>query len=433
MATKAMTETERILADRARYVAPGISAAPIVVARAEGARVWDVDGRSYVDFAGGIACQNTGHGFPPAVAAIHEQADRFLHQCFMVGAYEPYVEVCRRLAELSPCGSGEQRSILVNSGAEAIENAVKIARAATGRPAVIVFENAFHGRTLLTMTMTAKLVYKKGFGPFAPEVYRSPGPYPYRGVSSEAALEALEDLFRSDVDPESVACAVLEPVQGEGGFIPMPADFPRRLKELLSTHGILYVDDEVQSGVGRTGPVWAIEHYGVEPDIVVSGKSLGGGLPLAGVTGRAEVMDAVHPGGLGGTFGGSPLSCAAAAVVLDEVATPAFRARAEALGRRLRDRLDAIAATVPAVGEVRGLGPMLALELVTDRETKQPDGELAKRTTELARERGLLLLACGLHGNVVRLLPPLIDAEEDIEEGLAILEGALVDASAGTT
>jgi 4-aminobutyrate aminotransferase len=431
VATKETTETERILADRARYVARGISAAPIVVARAEGARVWDVDGRSYIDFAGGIGCQNTGHGFAPAVAAIHEQADRFLHQCFMVGAYEPYIEVCRRLAELSPCGSGEQRSILVNSGAEAIENAVKIARSATGRPAVIVFENAFHGRTLLTMTMTAKLVYKKGFGPFAPEVYRSRGPYPYRGVSSDAALEALEDLFRSDVDPESVACAVLEPVQGEGGFIPMPLDFPGRLKELLSSHGILYVDDEVQSGIGRTGPVWAIEHYGVEPDLVVSGKSLGGGLPLAGVTGRAEVMDAVHPGGLGGTFGGSPLSCAAAVEVLDEVATPAFRARADALGEHIYSRLDAVAARVAAVGEVRGLGPMLALELVSDRETKEPAGDVAKQTTELARERGLLLLACGLHGNVVRLLPPVIEAADEIEEGLAILEGALVDASAG--
>ena len=393
--------------------------------------MWDVDGRSYIDFAGGIGCQNTGHGFPPVVAAIHEQADRFLHQCFMVGAYEPYIEVCRRLAELSPCGSGEQRSILVNSGAEAIENAVKIARAATGRPAVIVFENAFHGRTLLTMTMTAKLVYKKGFGPFAPEVYRAPGPYPYRGVSSDAAIEALEDLFRSDVDPESVACAVLEPVQGEGGFIPMPGDFPGRLKRLLSSHGILYVDDEVQSGVGRTGPVWAIEHYGVEPDLVVSGKSLGGGLPLAAVTGRAQVMDAVHPGGLGGTFGGSPLSCAAAAVALDEVATPAFRARADALRDQIRARLDAIAAKVPAVGEVRGLGPMLALELVSDRQAKRPNSDLAKATTELAREHGLILLTCGLHGNVVRLLPPLIEAEDEIEEGLAILEGALVDASAG--
>ena len=433
MATTEQTETQRILAERARYVARGVSLSPLVVDRAEGARIRDVDGKEYIDFAGGIGCQNTGHGFAPAVAAIHEQADRFLHQCFMVGTYEPYIDVCRRLAELSPCGTGEQRSILVNSGAEAIENAVKIARAATGRPAVIVFENAFHGRTLLTMTMTSKLVYKKSFGPFAPEVYRSPGPYPYRGVSSDAALEALEDLFRSDVDPESVACAVLEPVQGEGGFIPMPRDFPGRLQALLARHGILYVDDEVQSGVGRTGPFWAIEHYGVEPDLVVSGKSLGGGLPLAGVTGRADVMDAPHPGGLGGTFGGSPLSCAAAVTVLDEVASPAFRQRADELGVRLRRRLEEIAACVATVGEVRGLGPMLALELVTDRETKDPAGDVAKRTTELARERGLVLLTCGLYGNVVRILVPILAADEDVEEGLSILEEALVDASDGAS
>jgi 4-aminobutyrate aminotransferase / (S)-3-amino-2-methylpropionate transaminase / 5-aminovalerate transaminase len=431
VATRETTETERILAERARYVARGVAVSPIVVSSAEGARIRDVDGNEFIDFAGGIGCQNTGHGFAPAVAAIHEQADRYLHQCFMVGTYEPYVEVCRRLAELSPC-AGEQRSILVNSGAEAIENAVKIARAATGRPAVIVFENSFHGRTLLTMTMTSKLVYKKGFGPFAPEVYRTAGPYPYRGVSSDAALEALEDLFRSDVDPESVACAVLEPVQGEGGFIPMPRDFPGRLQALLARHGILYVDDEVQSGVGRTGPVWAIEHYGVEPDLLVSGKSLGGGLPLAGVTGRADVMDAVHPGGLGGTFGGSPLACAAAVAVLDEVASPDFRARAEELGTRLRRRLDEIAGRLETVGEVRGLGPMLALELVSDRVAREPGTEVAKRATEIARERGLVLLACGLYGNVVRILVPILAPDEDVEEGLSILEGALVDASDGT-
>ena len=235
----------------------------------------------------GLGCQNTGHGLPAAVAAIHEQVDRYLHQCFMVGMYEPYVEVCRRLAELSPCAGEEQRSLLVNSGAEAIENAVKIARAATGRPAVVVFDHAFHGRTLLTMTMTSKVAYKRGFGPFAPEVYRAPAPYPYRGIGTADALAGLELLFASEVDPASVACVVLEPVQGEGGFIVMPDDFPRALKALCERHGILYVDDEVQTGVGRTGPVWAIEHYGVEPDLLVSGKSLGGGLPLAGVTGRA--------------------------------------------------------------------------------------------------------------------------------------------------
>src|SRR5438105_1751115 len=356
MAVGQRTESERLVAERERYVARGVATTPLVVARAEGARVWDVDGREYVDFAGGLGCQNTGHGF--AAAAIHEQVDRYLHQCFMVGMYEPYVEVCRLLDELWP-GVTETRSLLLNSGAEAVENAVKIARVATGRPAVIAFDHAFHGRTNLTMALTAKVVpYKDGFGPFAPEVYRAPAPYPYRGVTTEDALVALSHLFKQDVRPEHVACVVLEPVQGEGGFIAMPDDFPRRLKEVCERHGILYVDDEVQSGVGRTGPVWAIEHYGVEPDLLVSGKSLGGGLPLAGVTGKAELMDAVPPGGLGGTFGGNPVACAAAIAVLNEVRRPEFRARSEELGRRIRARLETLKG-----GEVRGLGPMLALEL----------------------------------------------------------------------
>src|SRR3954451_7122503 len=344
MSLRERNATEKVLDARERYVAAGVSTPPLVVARAEGARIEDVDGNTYIDFTGGLGCQNTGHGLPSVVSAIHEQADRYLHQCFMVGMYEPYVEVCRRLAELSPCGGEQQKSILLNSGAEAVENAVKIARAATGRPAVVVFDRAFHGRTLLTMTMTSKVVpYKRGFGPFAPEVYRAPAPYPYRGVSSDDAIHDLELLFKGDVDPESVACVVLEPVQGEGGFIPMPEDFPRRLKELCERHGILYVDDEVQAGMGRTGPVWAIEHYGIEPDLLVSGKSVGGGLPLAGVTGDAAVMDAVAPGGLGGTFGGNPLACAAALAVLDDVGSERFRSRAEEIGERLRKRLDAMA------------------------------------------------------------------------------------------
>jgi len=413
--------SERITEERSRVVARGVSTPRLVVERAEGARVADVDGRTFLDFAGGIACQNTGHGFAPVVAAIHEQADRYLHQCFMVGTYEPYVEVCGRLAALSPCGSGEQRSILVNSGAEAIENAVKVARVATGRPAVVVFDNAFHGRTLLTMTMTSKVKpYKAGFGPFAPEVYRTPAPYPYRGIGSDDAIAALEHLFKGDVDPASVACVVLEPVQGEGGFVPMPPDFPARLSELCRKHGILYVDDEVQSGVGRTGTMWAIEQYeGVEPDLLVSGKSLGGGLPLAALTGRAEVMDAVPPGGLGGTFGGNPLSCAAAVAVLDAVAQPEFLAAASRLGERLRARLDEIASRHPVVGEVRGLGAMLALELVE----QTPDRSSA--VVAAAFERSLLLLACGIYGNVLRLLPPLTITDEDLDEGLAILEEAL--------
>jgi len=426
MAIRHGTETERVLETRAAYVARGVAVAPIVVARAQGARIWDVDGRSYVDFAGGIGCQNTGHGFPGVLAAVHEQVDRYLHQCFMVGTYEPYVEVCRRLAELSPCPGEEQRSVLVNSGAEAVENAVKIARSATGRPAVVVFDYAFHGRTLLTMAMTSKVVpYKQGFGPFAPEVYRVPAPYPYRGIDTDAAVSALEHLFKADVDPATVACVVLETVQGEGGFIPMPADFLSRLSALCREQGIVYVADEIQSGVGRTGPVWAVEHSGVQPDLVVSGKSLGGGLPLAAVTGPADVVDAVPPGGLGGTFGGNPVSCAAALAVLDEVATEAFRARADELGDAIRARLEKIASAVPAVGEVRGLGPMLAIELVENPATKQPAAALARRTTEIARERGLVLLSCGLYGNVIRLLPPLTASDEELERGLGILDGAL--------
>src|SRR5437762_5005886 len=280
----------------------------------------------------------------------------------MVGMYEPYVEVCRRLDDLWP-GHTETKSVLVNSGAEAVENAVKIARTATGRPGVVVFDRAFHGRTNLTMAMTSKLVYKQGFGPLAPEVYRAPAPYAYRGVSTEDALRGLELLFKQDVDPQSVACLVLETVQGEGGFIPMPTEFIGALKDLCEQNGILYVADEVQSGCGRTGPVWAIEHFGVEPDLLVSGKTLGGGLPLAAVTGKAGLMDSVEPGGLGGTFSGNPVSCAAACAVLDALAEPSFRERAEEVGRIVRGRLDDLAARHEAIGEVRGLGSMLAIEL----------------------------------------------------------------------
>jgi 4-aminobutyrate aminotransferase / (S)-3-amino-2-methylpropionate transaminase / 5-aminovalerate transaminase len=425
VAIRETSAAERLIEARRRYVSQGVSTPRLVVERAEGARLVDADGRTFLDFAGGIACQNTGHRDERVVAAIHEQVDRYLHQCIMVASYEPYVETCRLLAELSPCAGAEQKSILVNSGAEAIENAVKIARTATGRPAVVTFENGFHGRTLLTMTMTSKVVpYKRGFGPFAPEVYTTPAPYPYRGISSDDAIAALKHLFKAGVDPETVACVVLEPVQGEGGFIPMPPDFPARLAELCASHGILYVDDEVQSGVGRTGPVWAIEHYDVEPDLLVSAKSLGGGLPLGGVTGRAELLDSVKPGGLGGTFGGNPVACAAAVAVLEVVSEPGFRTRAEEVGRTLRAGLEEIAQRVPAVGEVRGLGPMLALEL------REQTPALANATVDAAFERGLVVLACGLYGNVLRILAPLTITGEEAAEGLELLEAALVDASA---
>src|SRR5438067_7567959 len=418
------TAADRVLAARERYVPRGVATPSLVVARAEGARVWDVDGREFLDFAGGIACQNLGHGPSAVVAAVHEQVDRYLHQCFMVGTYEPYIEVCRRLDALWP-GDAETKSILVNSGAEAIENGVKIARATTGRAGVVVFDRAFHGRTSLTMAMTAKLVYKQGFGPLATDVYRAAAPYPFRGISTEDALASLDLLFQQDVDPGSIACIVLEPVQGEGGFIPMPPEFVQALRGICDEHGIVYVDGEVQSGCGRTGTLWAIEQLGAEPDLLVSGKTLGGGLPLAAVTGRAELMDAVHVGGLGGTFGGNPVACAAALAVLDELTAPGLPERSEHVGSFLRARLEEIAARQPLLVEVRGLGPMLALEL------REPTPDAAKAATAAAFEKGLLLLACGLYGNVIRLLPPLTASDEELERGLSLLEESLDDAGAG--
>ena len=424
MRVEERASTDQVRQGRERYVPRGVATTDLVVTRAWGARIWDAEGREYIDFAGGIACQNLGHGNAAVVRAVHEQVDRFLHQCFMVGAYEPYVAVAEKLDELWP-GNAATKTLLLNSGAEAIENAVKIARAATGRAGVVVFDRAFHGRTNLTMAMTSKLVYKQGFGPLATDVHRAPAPYPYRGVSTEDALHGLELLFKQDVDPQDVACVVLEPVQGEGGFIPMPPEFIHALRELCDTHGIVYVDDEVQSGCGRTGTIWAIERYDVEPDLLVSGKTLGGGLPLAGVTGRAELMDAPHPGGLGGTFGGNPVACAAALAVLDELSAPGFRERAEQIAKLLRTRLHEIAAKHSIVGEVRGLGAMLALELT------EQSGDASKAVTSAAREKGLVLLSCGLYGNVIRLLPPLSATDEELERGLGILEEALGDASSG--
>jgi 4-aminobutyrate aminotransferase len=424
MRVEERASTDQVRQGRERYVPRGVATTDLVVARAWGARIWDAEGREYIDFAGGIACQNLGHGNAAVVRAVHEQVDRFLHQCFMVGAYEPYVAVAEKLDELWP-GNAATKTLLLNSGAEAIENAVKIARAATGRAGVVVFDRAFHGRTNLTMAMTAKLVYKQGFGPLATDVHRAPAPYPYRGVSTEDALHGLELLFKQDIDPTDVACVVLEPVQGEGGFIPMPPEFIRALRQLCDMHGIVYVDDEVQAGCGRTGTVWAIERFDVEPDLLVSGKTLGGGLPLAGVTGRAELMDAPHPGGLGGTFGGNPVACAAALAVLEELSAPGFRERAEQIAILLRTRLDEIAAKHPIVGEVRGLGAMLALELT------EQNGDTAKAVTSAAREKGLVLLSCGLYGNVIRLLPPLSATDEELGRGLGILEEALGDASSG--
>ena len=423
--------TAALQAERERWVSASVATTPIFVDHAHGARITDVEGREYIDFVGGIGSLNCGHTPEDVVQAVQEQAARYMHQMYSVVQYEGYIEVVKRLVQCHP-GEGPFKGLLLNSGAEAVENAIKIARYATGRDAIICFDQGFHGRTLLSMTLTSKpMPYKKGMGPYAPEVYRAPGPYPYRGVSAEEALDGFRKVLKSQVDPSQVAAVIYEPVQGEGGFLPAPEEFVKGVHAICQEHGILYISDEVQSGMGRTGTPSAIEHFGVSPDLATWAKSMGGGLPISGVTGRADLMDAVHPGGLGGTFGGNPVACAAAIVALDQVLDPAFQAHAKAFGDDLRARLDGIAARNEIVGEVRGLGAMLAIELVKDRATKEPAAEVVGRTVALARERGLILMGSGLYGNAIRVLVPLVADERDLDEGFAILEESLADAAAG--
>jgi 4-aminobutyrate aminotransferase len=419
-----LPNTARLTAERDRWVANGTTGRPFFVERAEGALVWDVDGREFVDFVGGIGTVNHGHRNPEIVAAIRDQLDRYLHQCFSVSSYEPYVEVCRLLCESHP-GDFAKKAMLTNSGAEAVENAVKIARYATGRQGIVCLDNAFHGRTLLAMTLTAKVrPYKLGFGPFAPEIYRAPGPYPYRGVTSDDAIAGMERLFKNQIDPSNIAAIIYEPVQGEGGFLPMPEDYPMRIQELAAQHGILVIADEVQAGMGRTGLPSASSHYGIEPDLATWGKSMGGGLPIAGVTGRAEIMDSVHKGGIGGTYGGNPLSCAAAIVAINQVLDPGFQDMALAFGAKLRAELDALAADVGAIGEVRGLGAMLAAEIVKDPVTREPDAERTAAVAEAAFERGLLVFGAGVYSNVLRVLVPLVATDDQVRFGFDVLREA---------
>jgi 4-aminobutyrate aminotransferase / (S)-3-amino-2-methylpropionate transaminase / 5-aminovalerate transaminase len=427
MAVQVGSRTESLLAMRDTYVARGVSLAPIVADHAHGARLVDVDGKEYIDFAGGIGVLNLGHTPDAVVAAIKEQADALLHSCFPVAAYEPYLEVSKLLCEHSP-GTHAKKAVLVNSGAEAVENAVKIARYHTGRDAVITFDRGFHGRTLLAMTLTSKLVYKKGMGPFAPEVYRAPAPYPYRGISTEDALKGIEFMFKAHVDPQAVACMILEPVQGEGGFTVMPAEFIQGLKALCEQHGIVYISDEVQSGMGRTGKLWAIEHSDVVPDLMTVGKSLAAGMPLAGVVGRAEIIDSVHPGGLGSTYGGNPVACAAAVESIRAIASEEFLAQAVEFGERVLKRLNEMAERHAVIGEVRGIGPMAAIELVKDRQSREPASEVAAATVAGALERGLLLLKTGIYDNVLRILVPITATEEELTLGLDRLEESLVAA-----
>jgi 4-aminobutyrate aminotransferase/(S)-3-amino-2-methylpropionate transaminase len=411
-------------------------ATPIFVQEGRGARLMDVDGNELLDFAGGIGCVNVGHANPAVVEAAAAQLARLTHGCFHVTPYESYIRLAERLNALVP-GAFAKKTMLANSGAEAVENAVKIARAATGRPAVIAFEDGFHGRTLLAMTLTSKVhPYKAGFGPFAPEVYRAPYAYCYRcpfalshPSCSVACADAVEDVFKRHVAAEDVAAVIVEPILGEGGFVTPPADWLPRLRAITEKHGILLIADEVQTGFGRTGKLWAIEHTGVVPDILIAAKSLAGGLPLSSVTGRAEVMDAVPPGGLGGTFGGNPVSVAAALAVLDQMETGAPYARAEAIGRAFAARAERWRERFALVGDARGLGAMRAIELVKDRATKEPAKEATTAVSEACYRRGLVTITAGTFGNVVRLLMPLVVTDAEIEEGLDVLEAALGEVS----
>ena len=415
---------------RERFIPRGLSTAhPLFVDRAKGAEMWDVDGRRFIDFAGGIGVMNVGHGHPHVLEAVRAQLDRLTHSSFQVVMYESYLLLAERLCGVIP-GDFAKKALFLSTGAEAIENAIKIARAHTGRPAVISFRGGFHGRTLLALTLTGEVQpYKQNFGPYAPEVYHAAYPYEYRGWSSEQAMAALEDVFSSSVAPERVAAILIEPVLGEGGFVQAPAPFLRELRALTERHGILLIADEVQSGFGRTGRFFAIEHSGVIPDLVVVAKSLAAGFPLSGVVGRADVMDAPDPGGLGGTYGGNPVACAAALAVLDVMHDERLPERAARIGGVLEERMRGWASEHPLVGDVRVLGAMAGLELVTDRLALTPAGAETARVLAAARERGLIVLRAGVHHNVIRTLMPLTIPDDQLEEGLDILEAAIVDVS----
>ena len=432
-------KSRALMERRHRAVTSGVGiATPMFAEAARGALLTDVDGNTFIDFGGGIGVMNIGHANSRVVDAVKEKAEQLTHTCFYVTEYEEYIELAERLNALVP-GDFEKRSFFVNSGAEAVENAVKIARYHTGRPAVLAFENSFHGRTMLAMTLTGKTdPYKKGFGPFVPEVYRVPSPYAYRCPSNKDCsggcqgdcFGSIEKAFVSTVHPSSVAAIIVEPVSGEGGFIPFPDFYLRQLRELCDEHGIVMIVDEVQTGFGRTGKMFAIEHSGVEPDIMTTAKSMGGGLPIAGVTGRAEIMDSVHTGGLGTTYGGNPIACAAALAVLDTFEEEDLLAQANALGHKVMSAMRDIQDRHPDfVGDVRGRGPMAAMEFVTDAQTKTPDKGRTAGIVQAALQEGLLLLTAGQYGNCIRTLMPLNIADDELEEGLAIL-GRAVDSVA---
>ncbi len=423
MSTTRTTSEFATAALRAQHVARGVAEThPFFVARAEGTRVWDTEGREYLDFIDGIGVLNTGHRHPRVVEAVKRQLDSLMHTCFQVASYDGYVELAARLN--SSVAGGPNKTLLLSTGVEATENAVKIARAHTNRPAVIAFNGAFHGRTLMGLSLTASSTgYKQNFGPFASEVYHTPFPYEYRGISSADALAALHYLFDTRVMPSQVACVIIEPQLGEGGFVPAPTAFLRELRRICTAHGIVLIIDEIQTGFGRTAKMWAYEHYDIEPDLVTMAKSLGGGLPLSAVVGKAAIMDAPTPGGLGGTYAGNPVACAAALAVLDVFEDEHVLEQAARQAAQTAVALRALAAAHPQIGDVRGLGAMLAIEIVRPAD-RSPDTASAGKIVDLARSRGLLLLKSGTGKNVIRLLPPLTTPVDELTRGLDILAGA---------
>jgi 4-aminobutyrate aminotransferase/(S)-3-amino-2-methylpropionate transaminase len=404
---------------------PLIVHGPVIAAEARGATITDVDGNTFIDFVGGVGVANVGHNHPRVVEAVTAQAERYLHTDFTVVAYEPYIELAERLCAFAPIG-GECRAAFFNAGTEAVENAVKLSRLHTGREAVIAFDGAFHGRTLLSLTMTSKThPYKTGLGPFAPEVYRAPYPNAYRGPDARTALAAIERMFSTHVAAEDVAAIVFEAQQGEGGFIPAPAAFVEGLRRICDEHGIVMVADEVQTGFGRTGRMFAMEHFDVEPDLVVVAKSIAGGMPLSGVIGRADIMDGAHLGAIGGTYIGNPVALAAALAVLDVFEEENLVARGVTVGNTIRARMEQWQQRWAEIGDVRGMGAMLAIELVTDPETKEPAPELTTAVIDEALQRGLILLKAGVHGNCIRVLCPLAISDGELQEALGVWDEAL--------
>ena len=403
----------------------------VFIARGENAEVWDVEGRRYVDFAGGIAVLNTGHRHPAVVEAVKAQLDLYTHTCFQVLAYEPYVELAERINAKAP-GDFAKKTLFLSTGSEAVENAIKIARSYTKRSAVIAFTSGYHGRTLLTLGLTGKVVpYKTGFGPFPSEIFHAQFPDALHGVSVDESIASVESIFKNDVEASRVAAIIVEPVQGEGGFNVAPTEFLQRLRALCDQHGILMIADEIQTGAGRTGTWFAMEQSGVAPDMITMAKSMAGGFPISAVVGRAEVMDAPAPGGLGGTYAGSPLSCAAALAVLDVFEKENLLQRSRELGERLTASLRVMASKNRCIADVRGLGAMVAIELCKGGDLKQPDADLAKRLCAEATRRGLILLSCGTYGNVIRILVPLTASDAIVDEGLAIIDDCLTAVQAG--